>query len=520
MPDIPDMPLNVIEFIEHTKLLNDRSLSLAQRVILKSIYGLHLNQSELEFYYAATGLDMYAATEVREATIIAGRRSGKTYKIAAPIVIYEAFRDHGVPEGEDAYVLLLAPTIKQAKIAFRAIRKYLRQSPLLAKRIVHETREAIKLDNGVTIACYVASYSAVRGLTIVASVCDEMAFWPHDSNAANPESETLDALYPGMANVMNPKLIKISTPFGKRGTLWTEFQRRASLPFPVFQVTTSEMNPTIKPAELEMYRKRDDSKYRREFMAEFSEDINAWIDAEILYRCVVPGRKQSPPEPGVFYFAAIDPAFRHDDFALAIAHRDSSGTVVLDLLVRWRGSKKIPVCWEQVRDDIKYYCKQYGIYVVHCDQHCAAIIQEQLLQLGIHFKEKTFGPRTRAEIFGNLKHLLRQSKIELLDNHEFLEQLLNLEELTKDAGRIDIQPAGTMRDDLAVVVALCCDEVCKQEGALPEPRLGIVDRSLRFLNYIPSDCPVAAVCANFPNCMDAGSCQGFEDQRLIVISPR
>src|ERR1700680_3363787 len=108
-------------------------------------------------------------------------------------------------------------------------------------------------------------------------------------------------------------------------------------------------------------------------------------------------------------------------------------------------------------------------------------------------QRKTFGPRTRAEIFGNLKHLLRQSKIELLDNREFLEQLLNLEELTKDAGRIDIQPAGTMRDDLAVVVALCCDEVCKQEGALPEPRLGIVDRSLRFLNYIPSDCPVAAV---------------------------
>ena len=172
-----------------------------------------------------------------------------------------------------------------------------------------------------------------------------MAFWPHDSNAANYERETLDALYPGMANVVNPKLIKISTPFGKRGTLWTEFQRRASLPFPVFQVTTREMNPTIEPAELEMYREQDDSKYRREFMAEFSEDINAWIDTEILYRCVVPGRKESPPEPGVYYFAAIDPAFRHDDFALTIAHRDSEGTVVLDLLVRWRGSKKISVCW-------------------------------------------------------------------------------------------------------------------------------------------------------------------------------
>ena len=84
MPDKPDIPLNIVEFIEHPKLLNDRSLSLAQRVILKSIYGFHLTQSELEFYYAATGLDKYDATEVREATIIAGRRSGKPPRSLPP----------------------------------------------------------------------------------------------------------------------------------------------------------------------------------------------------------------------------------------------------------------------------------------------------------------------------------------------------------------------------------------------------------------------------------------------------
>jgi hypothetical protein len=118
-----NLPLNILEFIEHPNLLNDRSLSHAQRVILKTIYGLALNQSELEFYYASTGLEKYDATEVREATIIAGRRSGKTSKIAAPIVIYEACRDHGVPRGEDAYVLLLAPTIKQAKLHFERFAK-------------------------------------------------------------------------------------------------------------------------------------------------------------------------------------------------------------------------------------------------------------------------------------------------------------------------------------------------------------------------------------------------------------
>src|SRR5579872_2334507 len=171
----------------------------------------------------------------------------------------------------------------------------------------------------------------------------------------------------------------------------------------------------------------------------------------------------------------------------------------------------------QVRDDIQYHCKKYGINAVYGDQHCAAIIQEQLLQLGIYFKEITFGSHTRAEIFGNLKHLLRQSKIELLENREFLEQLLNLEELTKDGGRIDIQPAGTMKDDLAVVVALCCNEVCTQEDPLPTMQFSVVARKVKRY-YDPPRCPVAAVCANWPRCLDAGSCQSFEDERLIAIT--
>jgi Terminase large subunit, T4likevirus-type, N-terminal len=290
-----DIPLNIIEFLEHPDLLNDRSLSPMQRVILKAIYGLPLDESELDIYYAATKLERYEATEQREATVIAGRRSGKTSKIAAPIVIYEAFRDHGLPQGEVAFVLLTAPQLYQAKIAFRSIRRYLHQSRILSRRIIRETQDEIWLDNGVVIACYPASFIAVRGVSIIAVICDEMAFWPHESSAANPEQEILDALQPGMANVARSKLIKISTPFGKQGVLYTEFQRRAELDFPVFQVPTSLMNPAIRASELERYRKKGLQKYQREFNAEFSENLTAWIDRDMLDRCVVRGRKELPP---------------------------------------------------------------------------------------------------------------------------------------------------------------------------------------------------------------------------------
>ena len=148
------LPVNILEFARHPDLLNDASHSAGQKVCLTSIYGLPLSPDGLQIYQRGTGRKIYDATEQREITIIAGRRSGKTGKIAAVICCFEAFRDHGLPPGEEAHVMLLAPTVKQARIAFRYIRDYLRNSPVLTKRIVRITKEEIVLDNGVVIGCY------------------------------------------------------------------------------------------------------------------------------------------------------------------------------------------------------------------------------------------------------------------------------------------------------------------------------------------------------------------------------
>ena len=70
-----------------------------------------------------------------------------------------------------------------------------------------------------------------------------------------------------------------------------------------------------------------------------------------------------------------------------------------------------------------------------------------------------------------------------------------------------------MRDDLAVVVALGANELSKETLTTIGPILGIVE-SHPSLGLIPDRCPVAAICANFPRCLDVGSCQDFKDERL------
>ena len=254
------IPLDIIEFIRRPEMLNDQSLSLAQEVCLKALYGLPLNERELEVYRRASGRDDYVPCEHREMTFIAGRRAGKSSRVAAPTICYEAFRDHDLPHGEKGYALLIAPSKRQAKICFDYIRRYIENSAVLRKRVANFRKNEIELKSGITIACYPCSYVAVRGVTIVAAVCDEMAFWRHDETAANPEQEILDALHPGMANVAKAKLLKTSTPFRKEGILWREYQRRAELDFPVMQVSTADMNPTFSLAILEREQQRDEQK--------------------------------------------------------------------------------------------------------------------------------------------------------------------------------------------------------------------------------------------------------------------
>ena len=219
-------PVDIIEFICHPDLLNDQSLSLAQRTCLKSIYGLPLLGEEASIYRRATGREDYIPREHNEATILVGRRGGKTSKIAVPIACYEAFRNHKLPRGERAEIVLIAPVLDQARIAFRFVRNYLQSSPVLSAEISSIRENKIHLRNGITIGCYPCSLVAVRGAAVVAAICDEVAFWPHKQTASNPEEEVFAALRPAMSTFPHPKLIKISTPFKKEGILWKEYQQR------------------------------------------------------------------------------------------------------------------------------------------------------------------------------------------------------------------------------------------------------------------------------------------------------
>jgi hypothetical protein len=59
-------------------------------------------------------------------------------------------------------------------------------------------------------------------------LCAECAFWPSSADSAQPDTEIISALRPGLLTLRpaGSMLLIASSPYSKRGVLWDLFKRR------------------------------------------------------------------------------------------------------------------------------------------------------------------------------------------------------------------------------------------------------------------------------------------------------
>jgi phage terminase large subunit-like protein len=161
-----------------------------------------------------------------EGWLVCGRRAGKSFTLALIAVFLACFRNWQpyLAPGERATVMVIATDRRQARVIFRYVSALLNNVPMLAKLIERETADTFDLIGSITIEVQAASYRSTRGYTIVAALCDEIAFWRTD-NAAEPDYEIINALRPGMATIPGAMLLCASSPYARRGALWDAHRR-------------------------------------------------------------------------------------------------------------------------------------------------------------------------------------------------------------------------------------------------------------------------------------------------------
>lgn len=500
------------EFIE-SPLFMDFTPRAAQRVALKTIFGMPLDGTALhriniegateEGVFALVGkivteYELYemmtdsewdeTLTEVKNRIdLIIGRRGGKT-TLAAMLAIFCAIKMNWRPylhKTPAATVAILSHSTDFSAEVLELIKELIEGSPVL-RRLIDKSKKhtqttfnlkvpffekrggkSVLVYSRVTIKVGAASKKTIRGKAICALLCDEIAFWNLDEKAAEKDEDILRAARPSLMQFREHGfLFKLSSPGIKQGELYKDYTRSRikdpddpnKLPknYVVFKAPSWVWNDVVLLKEFQEEYAFDPSGFDCEYRSNFVDSISNFILPEFVDLCTQRGVSFVTPEPNmrdVTYSASIDAAFKSDRFAFTLLGWDGH-RIKQYVMKTWQGTRQKPVQASEVAKYIRNVLKDYRTSRVHADQFAFQPLREIFDQFGITLEEATFTNTFKKQIYFNLKKLIHNKNIDLLDNEIMLNEIkqLQVEQTTTGTVRIGHPPGG--HDDAADCLAI------------------------------------------------------------------
>lgn len=425
----------------------------AWRAFWKAVFALPMDEADLAIYRAHTDRETPPLEPVSEAWMPIGRRGGKS-RNAAILGLYLAisFDVSRLAPGELAVVPIIACDRRQAQQVLGYLRALLNIEefrPYLSR----DLRESLELSSGVNIEVHTASYRTVRGYTLIGAVLDEVAFWRTEDGSANPDTEVVSALRPGMATVSDALLLGVSSPYASRGELYKSVERSFGQDDPrilVWNSDTASMNPNVAAHVIAQAFEDDPvaaaSEYGQNGRVQFRRDVEAFLDPEAIRAVTVAGRRELAPEDERWYVAFVDPSGgSQDSFTIAIAHAEGDAAV-LDAVREIRP----PFSPDGVVEDFAALLKTYRISVVVGDRYAGQWPRERFQVHGIEYRPSEL---TKSAIYAEVLAPINSQRVRLLDLPVLRSQLVSLERRTARGGKDSIDHCPGARDDVANAAA-------------------------------------------------------------------
>ena len=254
---------------------------------------------------------------------VQARQTGKTFNGMAK-VLYLALANSG------SLVLVTAPKFDQVKnIAFKALIEHLRRmkanDPALFEAVCGEDnllRTVIRLSNGSTLLAESPVPETIRGHTAKVVYLMEANFIRDDEDLYTAVLFTL--------NTTNGYLIAESTPWNTDSVFYRMFNDPAYSTFSKHRVTYVEALPPNGPLSpevvgmIEAQLAGDPSRWRREMLCEWAEDLNVWLPTSLITLA---------QDSAIDYFPATESFI--GDFHLGVdfgKHRDPSAVAIVERL--------------------------------------------------------------------------------------------------------------------------------------------------------------------------------------------
>jgi len=383
-----------------------------------------------------------------------GRQVGKTEICAIDAAEYALNPDNPHP------ILMTAPTERQARLLFDKTLRYLMDyypKKVITKGRLRPTQTKINLTNKMTIYCLPTGQFGlgIRGLTIGRSYEDE------NSRVA---LEIEEAIAPMLLTTGGAR-IKLSTPHGATGEFyntwinkdgaynsytrfsitsetvirdrklcdtWTKFQREAALKL-------------IEQAKSRMSTRQ----YAQEFLGEFVDDLHRWFSDDLIDRCCTLKRSEILTKKAN-YFLGVDIArMGEDSSTFQVFMRTPYHVYHIDNIVT---NKKLTTDTERkiLELDRKYNFKRIyidagsGTLGVSIFDHLYPLMKKRIKAINnakriIEYNpggEPTMAKLQKEDLYDNLRALMEQRRISLLDDDEVKFELASVQyEYVKKEGQ-------------------------------------------------------------------------------------
>jgi hypothetical protein len=433
----------------------------AWRTLLLAAMGERLTAEERTLFTQLTGRAREPGQRVEEAAFVVGRRGGKSRALATLASYIAGLCQHSLAPGETGIALCIAPDQRQASICLEYAEAVFRNSPVLSQLVTNRTADTLELTNHINLEVRAASFRRLRGPTYVCVLADEAAFWMSDEYSANPDTEIINAVRPGLATTHGP-LIIASSPYAKRGVLWDVHRQHFGADgdplILVAQGASRTFNPTLDRRLIKRALQRDYAAASAEYLAQFRTDIESFVDLATVVACVQGDLRERSWRPGLRYQGFVDPSGgSSDSMTLAIGHR--SGTSgILDVL----RERRPPFSPEAVVSEFSAILKSYSVTKVVGDRYAGEWPREQFRKHGISYEPAEL---PKSAIYQNFLPLLNSRRVELLDVEKLVSQLTSLERRTSRGGRDVIDHPPNAHDDLANAAAGVLVQLARKRSA-------------------------------------------------------
>ncbi len=419
------------------------------RAFWKAADGLPLDETELASFRRHTGRQTAPTSPAAECWIPAGRRAGKSEQMVERATWRAiSFDRRPLQPGEVGVIPLIASDRAQARNSLGYL-KGLAALPLVAPYVQRVLRDSVEFRTGVVVQVHTASFRATRGYTMVDAILEECAFYAAE-DSANPDEEIANAIRPALITVPGSRLYGISSPYARRGILWSAYEQhfgRDDSDVLVWNADTLSLNPTVSVREIERAFERDaavaSSEYGRDGRVAFRTDVERFLSVDAIDGVVNRSRPiELAPRPDVAYVGWADPSGgSQDSFVLALAHQEGE-RAVLDLV----RERKPPFSPDAVCQEFASVARAYRVTDLTGDHYAGAWVVAGFARHGVTYRASD---KSKSDVYREVLPLINAGRVEIPAHATLRTQLANLERRVSRTGQDSIGAVAGAHDDVS-----------------------------------------------------------------------